>query len=225
MSPCRSRPRASRRSSSLIATRRETFMAGMERKPGQRRACMAQLRKARKQVRPRSVVRGPPRVELAASREVGVPLAEPVQEGGRVLDLLGGEPADARCDVAPLSAGPQPGENAPGRVELDHLGVLGVGDAGQMPGKPALEGTKVLVGRRKDSARHQEFSAAAAAAALGHVPGPDAAPPLLAPARWTPPFRHPPSLASGARKPHPMRESGKSAGQPSIRVTQLATAS
>lgn len=56
---------------------------------------------------------------------VSVPLAEPVQEGSRVLDLLGGE--------------------------------LGGGEAGQMPGKPALEGTEAPVGHGKDSARHHEF--------------------------------------------------------------------
>ncbi|MFE9972047.1 hypothetical protein ACFYRD_15220 [Streptomyces hirsutus] len=35
--------------------------------------------------------------------------------------------------------------------------MLGVGDAGQMSGKPALEGTEVLVDHGQDSACHQEF--------------------------------------------------------------------
>ncbi|WP_329200748.1 hypothetical protein [Streptomyces sp. NBC_01435] len=45
-------------------------------------------------------------VDLAARREGGVPLAEPLQEGGRVLDLFAGEAADAGCDVASLGSGP-----------------------------------------------------------------------------------------------------------------------
>ncbi|MBY6307665.1 hypothetical protein [Streptomyces clavuligerus] len=46
-------------------------------------------------------VLGPPGVDvgLAAGGEGGVPLAEPGEEGGRVLDLLGGEAADAGGDV------------------------------------------------------------------------------------------------------------------------------
>ena len=81
----------------------------------------------------------------------------PLQEGCRVLDLLGGEPSDAGCDVAPLGAGPQPRKDTPGREEPDRLDVLGVGDVGQIPGKPALEGTQVLVDCGQDSARHQEL--------------------------------------------------------------------
>lgn len=50
-----SRPRASRRSSSLSAARRETFIVGMARERRQRRLCMAQLRKALRQVRACSV--------------------------------------------------------------------------------------------------------------------------------------------------------------------------
>ncbi|MFI2029847.1 hypothetical protein [Streptomyces buecherae] len=102
---------------------------------------------------------GPPGVDvdLAAGREAVVALAEPSQEGGRVLDLFGGEPPDAGCDVASFGAGPQPREDAPGREEPDRFDVFGVGDAGQMPGKPALEGAEVLVDRRQDSAGHQEF--------------------------------------------------------------------
>lgn len=69
-------------------------------------------------------------VGLAAGREGAVPFTEPLQEGSRVLDLLGGEPSDAGGDVAPLGAGPQPGEDAPGRKEPDLLDVFGVGDAG-----------------------------------------------------------------------------------------------
>lgn len=73
-------------------------------------------------------------VDLAAGREGAVALTEPWQEGGSVLDLLGGEPPDAGCDVAPLGAGPQPKKDAPGREEPDRLDVLGIGDAGQVPG-------------------------------------------------------------------------------------------
>lgn len=46
-----SRPRASRRSSSLSGARRVAFIAGMDRERRQCRLCMAQLRKALKQVR------------------------------------------------------------------------------------------------------------------------------------------------------------------------------
>jgi hypothetical protein len=35
--------------------------------------------------------------------------------------------------------------------------VAGIGDAGQVPGKPAPEGADVLAGRGQDSAGHQEF--------------------------------------------------------------------
>ena len=54
-------------------------------------------------------VLGPPgvNVDLGAGGEGGVPLAEPVEEGGRVLDLLGGEAADAGGDVGLFGAGPQ----------------------------------------------------------------------------------------------------------------------
>jgi hypothetical protein len=86
-------------------------------------------------------------VDLAAGREGALPLVKPLQEGGRVLDLLGGESSDAGCDVAPLGAGPQSREDAPGRKEPDRLDVLAVGDAGQTPGKPALEGVRRAPGR------------------------------------------------------------------------------
>ncbi|MFJ4636479.1 hypothetical protein ACIP69_12680 [Streptomyces hygroscopicus] len=58
--------------------------------------------------RPVEVVLGVPGVDvdLAAGREGAVALAEPLQEGCRVLDLLGGEPSDAWCDVTPFGAGP-----------------------------------------------------------------------------------------------------------------------
>lgn len=45
-------------------------------------------------------------VDLAAGREGAVALADPLQEGGRVLDLFGGAASDAGCDVTPLGAGP-----------------------------------------------------------------------------------------------------------------------
>ncbi|WP_162948227.1 hypothetical protein [Streptomyces europaeiscabiei] len=79
------------------------------------------------------VVLGPPGVDvdLAAGGEGGVPLAEPLLEGGRVLDLLGGEAADAGCDVAAVGSCPQSGKDAPGREELDRLRVFGVGDVGR----------------------------------------------------------------------------------------------
>jgi hypothetical protein len=78
-------------------------------------------------------VLGPPcvDVDLAAGGEGGVPLSEPLEEGGRVLDLLGGEAADAGCDVAPVGSCPQSGKDAPGREESDRLGVFGIGDIGQ----------------------------------------------------------------------------------------------
>lgn len=49
------RPSAARRSSSLSAGRRETFMVGMDREHGQRWLCLTQLRKGLRQVRPCSV--------------------------------------------------------------------------------------------------------------------------------------------------------------------------
>lgn len=48
-------------------------------------------------------------------------------------------------------------QDAPGREEPDRLGVLWVGDAGDVSRKPALEGAEVLVDRGQDSARHHEF--------------------------------------------------------------------
>ena len=96
-------------------------------------------------------------VDLAAGRQGAVPFGEPAEVAGGVFDLLGGEAADARRDVAPVRSGPEPGKDVPGREEPDRLGVAGVGDAGQVPGKPALEGADVLVGRWQDSAGHQEF--------------------------------------------------------------------
>jgi hypothetical protein len=104
-------------------------------------------------------VLGPPCVDvgLAAGCEGGVPLAEPVEEGGRVLHLLGREAADAGCDVALLGACPQPGQDAPGREEPDRFNVRRVLDAGQMAMEPALERAEVLVHRGQDPACHQEF--------------------------------------------------------------------
>ncbi len=96
-------------------------------------------------------------VDLAAGRQGAVPLAEPAEEAGGVFDLLGGEAADAWRDVAPVRSGPEPGKDVPGREEPDRLGVAGVGDAGQVPGKPALEGADVLVGRWQHSAGYQEL--------------------------------------------------------------------
>ncbi|MEV7641354.1 hypothetical protein AB0O32_15560 [Streptomyces rubiginosohelvolus] len=53
-----------------------------------------------------------------------------------------------------------------GREEPDRLGVLGLGDFGQVAGEPALEGTEVLVDRGQDSAGHEEFLQVG-----GHPPG------------------------------------------------------
>jgi hypothetical protein len=96
-------------------------------------------------------------VDLAAGRQGAVLLAEAAEEAGGVFDLLGGEAADAWRDVAPVRSGPEPGKDVPGREEPDRRGVAGVGDAGQVPGKPALEGADVLVGRWQDAAGHQEL--------------------------------------------------------------------
>ncbi|MEU3529157.1 hypothetical protein AB0E62_35790 [Streptomyces sp. NPDC038707] len=74
-----------------------------------------------------------------------------------MFDLISGEAADARCDVALFGAGPQSGQDAPGREEPDRFDVLGVLDVGQMAVEPALEGADVLVDRGQDPACHQEF--------------------------------------------------------------------
>ncbi|MEV6381853.1 hypothetical protein AB0M31_20840 [Streptomyces sp. NPDC051773] len=106
------------------------------------RLCMAQLRKALKQVRLCSLFSvHQASMSIWDQGEGGVPLAEPVEERGRVYDLLGGEAADAWRDVALLGAGSQPGQDAPSREEPDRLDVLRVLDAGQCPASISPQGT------------------------------------------------------------------------------------
>ena len=155
-----SRPRVSRRWSSLSAARRETFIGGDGQgasgsfgsawpSSGRLSGRCGRVRCSRRTRRRRR----------SGRRTRGCCCARPSHCRNAVacLTCSAANPADAGCDVARLGAGPQPREDVPGREEPDRLGVLGVGDAGQVAGKPALEGAEVLVDRGQDSARHQEF--------------------------------------------------------------------
>jgi hypothetical protein len=117
---------------------------------------MAQLRKALRQVRPCSLFWAY-QASMSIWRQDARVLFRSASQQRKPVAYLICSAADARRDVALVRPGPEPGKDVPGREEPDRLGVAGVGDAGQVPGKPALEGADVLVGRWQDSADHQEF--------------------------------------------------------------------
>ena len=96
-------------------------------------------------------------ITLAAGAEPAAALVEPGEEGDRVGDLLSRVAANARCDVAAFSAGPESGKDVPGREQPDRLDVHGVVDAGQVTREPALEGADVFVDGGQGAAGHQEF--------------------------------------------------------------------
>jgi len=81
----------------------------------------------------------------------------PLEEGGGVPDLLGGEAAAGRRDRLALGAGAEAGEDLPGSEPLDDLRVALVGDAGEVAGEPSFQRADPLVDRGKDPAGHQEL--------------------------------------------------------------------
>jgi hypothetical protein len=84
-------------------------------------------------------------------------LAEPSEEGRGVLDLLAGMASAGRSDRLLLRTGAEPRQDFPGGEPTDDLGVVGVGDVGEMVDQPSLERADVLVDGGKHAAGHQEF--------------------------------------------------------------------
>jgi hypothetical protein len=82
------------------------------------------------------------RITAAGSRKRLVSLlaalGEPSQEGSRVLDLVPGVAAGGRGDRLFLRAGAEPWEDFRGREAAHELGVIGVGDAGEVSDEPSL---------------------------------------------------------------------------------------
>jgi len=84
-------------------------------------------------------------VGLTAGGQGEAVLGEPSQEGRGVLDLVAGMAATSRGDGLRLRAGAKSGQNFPGREAADELGVVRVGDGGEVPDQPPLERTDLLV--------------------------------------------------------------------------------
>ncbi|WP_433425575.1 hypothetical protein ACQP1V_21200 [Microtetraspora malaysiensis] len=84
-------------------------------------------------------------VGLAACGEGQVLIAEPDQEGRRVLDLARGVLLATGCEGSAVGAGPEFRQDAPGREPADDLGVFRLGDDGKVTDEPALEEADLLV--------------------------------------------------------------------------------
>jgi hypothetical protein len=94
-------------------------------------------------------------VGLGAVGELPAAAGEPGEQGGGLEDLFTGVAAPDRADRPVLGAGSEPGQDVPGREAAQDLGVVRVGEPGQVLMQPSFEQQDLLVDGGQQPAGHE----------------------------------------------------------------------